>query len=128
MENKLIDILQSEAEMCKRCNCCESEWEECSNCKGSGHYIECFETLHECYMCNGKGGWDQCTGFCNEQGEHKTTLCSNCSEIIEPGTMYHIPKDEKKTTTGIWCLKCWNKKPHPKLEEVSLEYWRCYIA
>lgn len=78
---------QTELELCKRCNCCEVEWEECSYCGGEGG-TDGEELMMEdplwygpddyrsCDACEGKGGFYVCLGNCDSNGKHK-----NDSEI-----------------------------------------------
>lgn len=69
-------------DLCPRCRCCSTEWEECWNCGGEGgrdgeelmsedplwYMPDDFET---CDVCNGNGGWNACLGQCDENGKHE---------------------------------------------------------
>ncbi len=67
-------------DICPRCKCCETEWQDCYNCGGEG-YLEGNEEdplwydpgdLIRCDICRGNGGWRQCVGDCDGNGKHET--------------------------------------------------------
>lgn len=81
MTNEQLEDPDYEDELCKRCGCCETYWEDCAYCGGEGgtdgeelmmedplwYSPEDFRT---CYACNGKGGFMLCLGNCDENGKH----------------------------------------------------------
>lgn len=78
MEETEYDIT---ADLCPRCGCCGTYWQECWSCAGEGgddgeelmmedplwYGPDDFRT---CDVCNGDGGWHRCLGDCDEDGKH----------------------------------------------------------
>ena len=68
-------------EFCKRCQCCDTYWEDCDNCGSegfSGHDCGddtccCLEPEDNelCDKCCGKGGWTMCIGHCDKDWKHE---------------------------------------------------------
>ena len=69
-------------ELCPRCQCCDTIWEECHDCGGDGGrgwddlqfddplwYDE--DSWEQCDTCQGEGGWSVCGGGCDANGQHK---------------------------------------------------------
>ena len=73
-----------DSEMCPRCKCCDTYWQECSSCGGEGvDGHDCGEDTcccldpednETCDVCEGEGGWNRCLGSCDENGKHKKEL------------------------------------------------------
>jgi hypothetical protein len=70
-----------ELELCKRCGCCDTYWEDCWNCWGKGgrdyEYLQEEDPLwyspgdfEECTECHGAGRFEMCLGKCDENGKH----------------------------------------------------------
>jgi len=70
-------------ELCNRCGCCDTYWEDCWQCGGEGGRdgeelmeedpLRYGPDDHEtCDVCGGKGGWNLCLGDCDKKGTHKT--------------------------------------------------------
>lgn len=63
--------------LCRRCECCDLDWQECHECGGDGYYEDDSDPLWGveqvlCSTCEGHGGWDMCLGRCDDQGRHES--------------------------------------------------------
>ena len=71
-------------EVCERCGCCDTYWQDCYNCDEFGYsHHDCGEDSCVCAMdgynvvcdiCNGKTGWVMCNGKCDRDGKHNKEL------------------------------------------------------
>lgn len=69
-------------DVCDRCGCCGTYWEDCHSCGGEGGLdwedLQFVDPLWyspgdfvKCDVCSGVGGWFVCLGDCDENGKHK---------------------------------------------------------
>jgi hypothetical protein len=78
----------SEPDLCPRCGCCSTTWEECWRCGGEGG--DDGEALMEedplwygpddwrdCDICHARGGFRLCLGDCDEAGQHAAKESAN---------------------------------------------------
>jgi hypothetical protein len=71
-------------ELCPRCKCCSTDWQDCHDCGGEGYsHHDCGEDSCccadpednvACGTCQGKGGWTICLGSCDELGHHVASV------------------------------------------------------
>ena len=83
-ETSIIEALieDSYRDLCPRCGCCSTDWQECEWCGGTGYtshdcgedccVCEYPEDNVPCDICKGTGGWLICSGGCDENGKHDT--------------------------------------------------------
>ena len=61
---------------CRRCSCCDCDWQECHDCGGDGFWLDDHDPLwgvveEGCGLCETLGGWWMCGGRCDAQGKHE---------------------------------------------------------